>query len=97
MSDEPKWNTAYARRNFAELVDQVHDAPQTIYNRERKVAVMVDPQTWERFQAWERQMAGASIGQAFAELLTLVEDDDYEAKGPLIAAPERVDRDNPWA
>ena len=86
-----RWSIVNARQQFADLVRAAAEEPQPVYNRERMVAVVVDPASFEEFQAWQRQRGG-SIADSFAELHAI-----FAEVGWDLELPERRTRPNPLA
>lgn len=85
-----KWTVAEARRRFAELVRSAAREPQAIYNRDRLVAAVVDPDTLRELVEARIQEPKRTVGDAFAELRTICEEDGYE-----LELPARGDREPP--
>jgi len=83
-----RWNVAEAKQKFSEVVRQVTREPQFIYSRNRLVATMVDPETFQAFEAWRTQQQ-LSLADAFAELRRIAAEEDYE-----LEIPARWDREN---
>ena len=86
-----EWNVADARRRFADLIRAVEKRPQLIKNRNRVVAVVVDPDEYVRFEEWRSGTRGRSVAEAFDELRSICREESYE-----LLIPERVDRPNPF-
>ncbi len=84
-----KWTVAKARQHFAELLQQAALEPQSVCNRDRPVAAVVDFETFRRFEQWREVAMSRSIADAFDELRGI-------APGAL-EAPGRTDRPNAWA
>ena len=89
--DYMKWSIANARKRFSELLSSAVEEPQAIYNRDRLVGAVVDPETLAEFQAWRAKRKGASLGKAFAELRRISAEERYEP-----VWPERRNRENPF-
>lgn len=87
------WKIAEAKQNLSRLLRQAAEEPQLIYRRNRRVAAVIDAETFELFEAWrEQRERRRSLAEAFAELRGLCADEDYE-----LPAVERSDRFNPFA
>jgi prevent-host-death family protein len=71
-----KWTIAAAKRNFAELLRHAHEEPQSIFNRDRFVAAVIDAETFEAFKAWQESQR-KSLGEALGELQTICREEDY--------------------
>jgi hypothetical protein len=83
-----RWTIARARGGFSELLRAAGRSPQVVYNRDRVVAVVVDPETFRRLaEAGQR-----SLGDAFAELRSV----GSGADSSLIVA-ERTTRPDEFA
>ena len=49
------WNIAQARQHFSDVVKQAADEPQLIYNRERRVAAVINAEQFSSFQTWRQR------------------------------------------
>lgn len=58
---KPKWTVAKARGRFAELLDAVAREPQVIFNRDERVAVLVDAATFDEFEAWRALLRNRAL------------------------------------
>jgi len=83
---------ADARSRFSELVQSAASEPQMLYNRGRPVAVLIDPQEYDRFCQWKAGQATGSIAAAFAEIRERLGGESY-----TLEVPARRDRVNPFA
>lgn len=88
--DTMRWNTARARRQFADLVRAARQEPVLIHNRDEVVAILVSPATFEEFRAWRAARVAGSFADAFAPLRTLAADDGW-----ALEMPPRRDRPDP--
>ena len=86
-----KWTVARARRRFAELVRSAAREPQAIYNRDRLVAAVVDPETFAQLES-QREEPKRSVGDAFAELRDICDREEY-----TLEVPARRDRESAFA
>jgi hypothetical protein len=84
-----RWTAASARERFADLVRGASEGPQQIYSRDRLVAVLIDPETYEAFEAW--RSSRKSIADAFDEVRMVAREEDW-----TFEAPERKDRASPF-
>jgi prevent-host-death family protein len=50
-----KWTVAEARDKFADLLQNANKEPQSIFNRNRFVAAVVDAETFEAFEARQKE------------------------------------------
>lgn len=85
------WKVAEAKQKFSELVKAAGDEPQWIYNREKLVAAMVPAVILKEFLDWRQRREKRTLGDAFAELRHLCEEEDY-----VLELPPRRDRPNPF-
>jgi prevent-host-death family protein len=85
------WKIAEAKQNFSELVKAAEGEPQWIYNRDKLVAAVVPAETLQEFLSWHHQKEERTLGDAFAELRRLCEEEDY-----TLDLPPRQDRPNPF-
>jgi prevent-host-death family protein len=87
-----KWNVAEAKQRLSELLRNAAKEPQTIVSRSRPVAVVVDPEAFERFKTWQNAQRARTLAEAFDELRSLAASEDY-----VLSLPERRDRRNAFA
>lgn len=86
------WKIGEAKQNLSRVVRESAEEPQLIFNRDRLVAVVVEPESFQEFQEWRQRREQRSLGEAFAELRALCEEEGYE-----LIVPERSDRVNEFA
>jgi prevent-host-death family protein len=86
-----EWSIVAARREFAALIRAAEERPQLIKNRNRLVAVVVDPAEYVRFEEWRSGAGGRSVADAFDELRSICREESYE-----LLIPDRADRPNPF-
>lgn len=86
------WSIAEAKQRFSEVVRRTAEEPQLIYNRDRLVAVVVQPEAFRGYEAWRKERERRTIGEAFAELRAICAEEGYEFE-----LPAREDRPNPFA
>lgn len=86
------WSIAEAKQKFSEVVRRASEEPQLIYNRDRLVAVMVQPEAFRGYEAWREERERRTLAEAFAELRAICADEGYE-----LEPAEREDRHNPFA
>jgi antitoxin (DNA-binding transcriptional repressor) of toxin-antitoxin stability system len=86
------WKVADAKQRFSEVVRAAGEEPQLIFNRDRLVAAVVEPELLEEFLAWRREVDRPSLAEAFSELRRLCAEEDY-----TFEIPSREDRPNPFA
>ena len=83
-----KWKISEAKARFSEMVEMGQREPQVIMNRERPVAVLMDLQTFKRFESFEHEQQRPKIGELLMELTEInQQEDDCEV-------PRRVDRES---
>ena len=85
------WKIAEAKQRFSELVKAAEVEPQWIYNRDKLVAAVVPPEDLKAFQDWLKQEESRTVGDAFAELRHICEEEEY-----TLVIPPRRDRPNPF-
>jgi prevent-host-death family protein len=85
-----KWTIAEARENFANLLQHANKEPQSIFNRNRFVAAVIDAETFEAFETWQKERR-ASLANALDELTAICQQDDYE-----LVIPKRQNRSTPF-
>lgn len=83
------WKVGQAKQRFSELLRAATREPQSIFNRDRLVAVVVDAATHEAFQAWRAERRERSLAEAFHQLRQLSLKERYTLK-----LPRRRDRIN---
>lgn len=86
------WKIAEAKQKFSEVVRRSAEEPQLIYNRDRLVAVVVQPEIFRSYERWQEDRERRTVAEAFAELRAICEDEGCE-----VELPEREDRPNPFA
>lgn len=77
-----RWGIAEAKQKFSDVVRKAGQEPQLIFNRDRLVAAVVDPETFEALQACREQERSRSIAAAFDELRKLVAEEGYKLEAP---------------
>lgn len=86
------WKVAEAKQRLSEVIRAAEEEPQWLYNRDRLVAAVVEPQTFQDFLAWREREQRPSIGEAFSELRRLCAEEGY-----TLEIPSRYDRANAFA
>ena len=86
------WKVAEAKEKFSEMLRHASHFPQLIFSRDRLVAVVMAPETYEKLESWERSREKVNLGEAFGELRRLCSEESY-----IIEVPPRVDRVNVFA
>lgn len=87
-----RWSIAEAKQKFSDVVRRAGQEPQLIFNRDRMVAAVVDPQTFEAFRAWRERDQSRTLADAFAELRQIAKEKAY-----ALELPARSDRRNAFA
>ncbi len=85
-----KWTVAEARDKFADLLQNTRKEPQSIFNRNRFVAAVIDAETFEAFEAWQKERR-QSVANTLDELSTICQEDDY-----ALETPSRKNRATPF-
>jgi prevent-host-death family protein len=85
------WKIAEAKKKFSEMVHRAHKEPQIIFNRNRVVAVVVDPEEYEEFKAFRESRERKSLASVFDELRAICDEESYE-----IVLPDRRNREDQW-
>lgn len=86
-----RWNVADAKQKLSEVIRKASDSPQWIFSRDRPVAVLISPETFEELSESKARQRGA-IAEAFAELRKICDEEDF-----VLEAPLRQDRPNCFA
>ncbi len=87
-----KWKIGEAKEQLSEVIHRAKREAQILCNRDRKVAVVVDIDSWERFVRWQEKKGEKTFAGALDELRTLCAKEDYQ-----LILPERSDRANLFA
>ena len=87
-----EWKIGDAKQHFSEVIRATEEGPQWIYNRERLVAAVVEPDTLREFLAWREKEQKPSLAEVFAGLRRICAEEGYELEIPM-----RQDRPNPFA
>lgn len=85
-----RWKVAEAKQRFSEVLRAAGQEPQLVFNRDRLVAAVLDPVSFQAFQAWKEQEQ-ASLADIFAEVRAICAEDGY-----VLEVPPRRDRANPF-
>jgi len=85
------WKVAEAKQRFSEVVRAAEEEPQLIFNRDRLVAAVVEPDAFQEFLAWRRETERRSVADAFAEGRRICAEEGY-----TLEVPPREDRPNPF-
>jgi prevent-host-death family protein len=63
-----KWSVAAAKQRLSELLRAAAREPQAILSRSRPVAVVVAPEAFEEFAAWQAARRTRTVAEAFDEM-----------------------------
>jgi hypothetical protein len=85
------WKVAEAKQRLSEVIRAAEEEPQRLYNRDRLVAAVVEPQTFQDFLAWREREQRPSIGEAFSELRKMCAEEGY-----TVEISSRRNRSNPF-
>ena len=86
------WKVAEAKQRLSEVIRAAEEEPQWLYNRDRLVAAVVEPEAFREFLVWRERAERPSIGAAFSEFRKLCTEEQY-----ALEIPSRQDRPNPFA
>ncbi len=87
-----RWKVAEAKQRFSEVVRSASKEPQLIFNRDRLVAAVVDPDSWQAFQSWRQRQQQRSLADVFTEFRLIAAEENYQ-----LELPERRDRPNAFS
>lgn len=85
------WKIAEAKQRFSEVVKAAEEEPQLIFNRDRLVAAVVEPDAFQEFLNWRQETERRSIADAFDEARRIFTEEGYE-----LEIPSSEDRPNPF-
>lgn len=89
------WKVAEAKSRFSEVLRAAAGEPQLIFNRDRLVAAVIDPESYASFQRWQTRQQ-MSVAERFAEYRALAEDEGYAFEEPSRRdRPTRFDPPDP--
>jgi antitoxin (DNA-binding transcriptional repressor) of toxin-antitoxin stability system len=83
------WKIAEAKQRFSEVVKAAEGEPQFIFNRDRLVAAVVEPEVFQEFLVWQREGERRTLADSFAELRKICAEENY-----TLEIPAREDRPN---
>lgn len=87
------WNIASAKQQFSEVVRRAAEEPQTIYNRDRAVAVLLSADEFEAFKKWREQQRKPSLVEQFEAIRAALIAEGFTDG---IEIPPRTDRPSPF-
>ena len=76
------WKITEAKQRLSQVICAAEEEPQWLYNRDRIVAVVVEPGVFREFLAWRQRERRRSIGEAFSELRKLCAEERYTLTVP---------------
>jgi hypothetical protein len=85
------WKVKEAQDKFPELINAAEVEPQSIYNQDRLVAVLVKPVTFQKFLDWQQSQPRSSLAETLTLLTEICEEENY-----VLEVPARIDRANPF-
>jgi hypothetical protein len=85
------WKVKEAQDKFPELINAAEVEPQSIYDRDRLVAVLVKPITFQKFIDWQQSQPRSSLSETLTLLTEICEEENY-----VLEFPARIDRSNPF-
>lgn len=82
------WKVGEAKQHFSEVLRRAARHPQSIYNRDELVAVIIGASEAARFHEWRQQHSG-STAEALGEIQRICAEEGY-----ALEPPGRRDREN---
>ena len=83
------WKVADAEQRLSEIIRAAEKEPQFLYDDERLVGAIIDPEILQKFLVWRERERRPSLGEAFSELRKLCFEERY-----TLEIPSRYDRPN---
>ena len=77
-----KWTIAEAAQQFPDLLQAAMEEPQSIYNQQQQVAVVVEVELFQEFLHWRQQQQLTSLADTFTNLRHLCAEEDYSLELP---------------
>ncbi len=71
------WKLNEAQQKLPEVIDAMANEPQLIFDRDKLVAVLVEPKLFQEFLAWHQQQKTSSLANAFTELRQICAEENY--------------------
>lgn len=71
------WKIAEAEHKFSELIRSTIKEPQLIYNSDRLVAVVIEPEVYKEFLSWRERQSQSNMAEELKELQKLCVEDNY--------------------
>jgi prevent-host-death family protein len=76
------WKISEAKQKLSEIIKAAQEEPQWIYNRDKLVAAVVPAETLKEFLGWRHANEERTVGDAFAELRRICDEEDYTLEIP---------------
>ena len=81
------WSVGEAKQQLSKVLRATALEPQRILNRGRLTAVVISPELFEAFDAWNQARQEQTLGGAFSEVRELCAEDEY-----VLEVGRRIDR-----
>jgi PHD/YefM family antitoxin component YafN of YafNO toxin-antitoxin module len=85
------WSVAEAKQRLSELIRRARTEPQLVFRRRELVAVVMNPDVWERLRDDDAR-SRKTLADSAAEVRRVLESEDYQ-----LTIPERADRANTFS
>lgn len=72
-----RWKIAEAKQRFSEVIRAAREEPQVILNRDRVVAALIDPLTFQAYEAWCAREQRSTLADAFTTLRSICAEEGY--------------------
>jgi hypothetical protein len=83
------WKVADAEQRLSEIIRATAEEPQFLYDSDRLVAAIINPEIFQEFLVWRERERRPSLGEVFSELRKLCFEERY-----TLEIPSRHDRPN---
>src|SRR5262245_19376543 len=77
-----KWSVAKAREQFSDLLRQTAIEPQEIYNRNRLVAAVIGPDSFQELSDSMKSKTQKTLKESLAELRKVMAEEGYKLEIP---------------
>ena len=77
-----KWSVAKARERFYDLLRKAAIEPQEIYNRDRLVAAVLGPESFQELSESMERTARRTLRESFAEMRKVMLEEGYKLEIP---------------
>lgn len=85
------WKIAEAKKHFSQVLQEVKESPQIIYNRNTPVAVVITLNEFEEYEKYKQEHQQENIADFFKHLRSVCKEEQYK-----LVVPERTDRQIQW-